>query len=195
MNIKNCIRNLFKIGLKTKTIDAQTIEVEYLGKKQDALLYVPYGMQIKTPNEDQLALIYAQEGNEDSLIALLTDIKNRDEIDDDKGLAIGIPDEKERIIFKQAGKIIFKIGDVEGGDFMARFNELKTGFDQLKSDFNTLVTTYSTHTHLVNVTVNNILPGPSTASGTGAAVPTTSPGTPSTASIDAAKIDEIEVPV
>ena len=49
-------------------------------------------------------------------------------------------------------------------DFMVRFSELKAGFDQLKSDFNT-------HSH--------------TAHGT-------PPTTPSTASVDSCKIDEIK---
>jgi hypothetical protein len=58
-------------------------------------------------------------------------------------------------------------------DFAARFNELKNGFDALVDDFNA-------HTH-------DYLPGP------GSATPT-DPPTSSTASIDAAKIDEIKVP-
>ena len=32
-------------------------------------------------------------------------------------------------------------------DFMARFNELKSGFDQLRDDFNNHLTNYNTHTH------------------------------------------------
>lgn len=66
-------------------------------------------------------------------------------------------------------------------DFMVRFNELKTGFDQLKSDFNNHVTNvYGTHVH-----------GGVTAGG-GTSGTTTTPGTTSSASIDSAKIDEIK---
>lgn len=64
------------------------------------------------------------------------------------------------------------------GDFLARFNELKSGFDELKSDFNSFVTTkFNTHTH----------------GETGGTTTTPAPtGTPSTASIDNAKIEEFE---
>jgi len=68
-------------------------------------------------------------------------------------------------------------GDLElngNADFAARFNELKAGFDELRSDYNL-------HTH-------KYLPGP------GVAVETVVPSVASTASIDAAKIDEIKVP-
>jgi len=68
-------------------------------------------------------------------------------------------------------------------DFMVRFNELKSGFDQLKSDFNSHVTTYNTHVHpFVGLAVG--VPGSTT--------PTASTGTPSTASIDSSKIEEIK---
>lgn len=69
-----------------------------------------------------------------------------------------------------------------GGDTdnMVRFSELKTAFDQLKSDFNSFVsTTFNVHTHV------SASPGSPTAT----PVPT---GTTSTANIDPAKIDEIK---
>ncbi len=60
-------------------------------------------------------------------------------------------------------------------DFAVRFNELKTGFDQLKNDFNTFVTTvYNSHVH-------GTTPGPS---------PT---GQASSANIDASKVDNVKV--
>jgi len=59
-------------------------------------------------------------------------------------------------------------------DFAARFNELKSGFDELRDDFNG-------HVHKYN-------PGP------GSLAPSEAPTVPSVASIDAAKIDEIKVP-
>jgi len=66
------------------------------------------------------------------------------------------------------------------GDFMARFNELKSGFDELRGDFNSHVQNYNTHVH------PGVTPGPS------ATAITPSISTPSAASIDAAKIDEIK---
>lgn len=55
-------------------------------------------------------------------------------------------------------------------DFMVRFSELKSGFDELKSDFNSFLI----HVHGV------------------AGTPPVPPAIPSTASIDASKIDEIK---
>lgn len=60
---------------------------------------------------------------------------------------------------------------------LTRFQELETGFNQLKSDFNSFVSTYNTHVH-------------ATPSGTSS--PTPSTGTPSTADISGAKIDELK---
>lgn len=63
-------------------------------------------------------------------------------------------------------------------DFMVRYNELKTGFDQLKNDFNALVTLYNSHVH------------PSPAGGSTG--PTPSSGSSSAADISGAKINEIK---
>ena len=68
-------------------------------------------------------------------------------------------------------------GTIEIGgnnDNLVRFTELKAGFEQLKSDFNSLVNLYNLHVH----------------AGTG--VPTISVSTPSTASINASKINELK---
>lgn len=93
----------------------------------------------------------------------------------------GTGEEQMFIHLKNDGTAEFN-GDA---DFLARFNELKSGFDQLKSDFNSLVTAYNTHIHVTTATVG--------ASGTvGVISPTVSTGTPSSASIDSAKIDELK---
>ncbi len=63
---------------------------------------------------------------------------------------------------------------------LARFEELKTGFDQLVDDHNALLQEFKVHTH----------PGVTVGAGvTGVPVSTS---TPSTASIDDSKIDEIK---
>lgn len=78
-----------------------------------------------------------------------------------------------------------------GGDTdnMVRYSELKSAFDELKSDFNTFVTTkYNTHVH--PITVGGVTPGAGV--GTGTSTPTVSSGSPSTADISGAKITEIK---
>jgi hypothetical protein len=77
-------------------------------------------------------------------------------------------------------------GDIEingDADNMVRFSELKTAYDQLKSDFNAFVSIYNSHIHpFVGVPVG--VPASTT--------PTASVGTPSTATVDAAKIDNVK---
>lgn len=79
-------------------------------------------------------------------------------------------------------------GTIEiGGDAnnLVRFTELKSGFDQLKSDVNSLITAYNSHIHITTATVG-ATPVPGILS------PTISTGTPTTASIDSSKIDELK---
>ena len=81
-------------------------------------------------------------------------------------------------------------GTIEiGGDAdnAVRFSELKSGFDQLKTDFDNLVTAYNSHIHVTTATIG-------ATAVVGVLSPTIAAGTPSTATIDASKIDEIKVP-
>lgn len=72
-----------------------------------------------------------------------------------------------------------------GGDAknMVRFQELKSGFDQMKGDFNDLVSAFNSHTHATAAVGPPVPPTP---------VPTVIPASVSTASIDDCKIDEIK---
>jgi hypothetical protein len=81
-------------------------------------------------------------------------------------------------------------GDLElngKDDNAVRFSELKSGFDTLKSDLNSLITAYNSHIHVTTATIG---PGPAV----GVIAPTTSTGTSSAASVDASKIDKVKVP-
>lgn len=85
--------------------------------------------------------------------------------------------------------ILRKDGTIElngTGDFAVRFNELQTGFDKLKDDVNSQISTFDAHIHDTTATVGTGPPG--------VISPTTTTGTPSTADISAAKIDTIKVP-
>ena len=70
-------------------------------------------------------------------------------------------------------------------DFLAGFTDLKSGFDTLKDDVNNLITAYNAHIHITTATVG-ATPAP------GVIAPTTSAGTPSTASIDASKKENLK---
>jgi len=75
--------------------------------------------------------------------------------------------------------------DLNGNaDNIVGFTELKAGFDTLTSNLNNLITSYNAHTHITTATVG-ATPTP------GIIAPTTNAGTPSTASIDASKKDNL----
>jgi hypothetical protein len=79
-------------------------------------------------------------------------------------------------------------GDIEingDADNMVRFSELKAAYDELKGDLNALISAYNSHIHITTATIG-ATPTP------GVIAPTTSTGTPSTATIDAAKIDNVK---
>jgi len=81
-----------------------------------------------------------------------------------------------------------KTGNIEIGgssDNMVRYSKLEQAFNQLKSDFNNLVIAYNTHIHPVPNAVP-LAPGPVVTT------PTVSSGSPSTANILPAKINEIK---
>lgn len=75
----------------------------------------------------------------------------------------------------------------DGTDWAVQFTEMKSAFDTLKSDFNSLVTAYNAHIHITTATVG-ASPTP------GVIAPTTSTGTPSTADMANAKVEEVRLP-
>lgn len=83
--------------------------------------------------------------------------------------------EQIAIYLKKNGTI--EIGG--NGDFAVRFNALETGFNALKTQLNTFMTVYNAHTHLDPVSGSTGAP-----SATGVAA---------TASISAAKVDEVKL--
>lgn len=70
-------------------------------------------------------------------------------------------------------------------DFLAGYTKLKEGFDTLRTDLNNLITAYNAHIHITTATVG-ATPTPGIIS------PTASAGTPSSASIDASKKDNLK---
>jgi hypothetical protein len=175
-------RNLIKLGKKRRTVDVQVSEIRVLGKNQQILILRPYGVHSRAP-ADALTLLLNPEGHEDSMVGIETDAQNQDELADTE-FAVGIPTLTARLKFRDDDTMAFVIDSVEGGDFLARFNELKAGFDELKADHNDLVSKW-------NAFAAAYVPGSPTVQGT---PPTASTDTASTASIDDAKIDELEVP-
>jgi len=87
---------------------------------------------------------------------------------------------KAIVYLKNDGTLILN----EGTDSAVLFSELKTAYDQLKSDFDNFVSTvYGVHTHIVTT--------PDTINGT--ASPTTQQGSPSTGDIAPAESEDVKL--
>ena len=128
-----------------------------------------------------------------------TDVVHSETANDETTVILGViqknqktrPGEKRIFATDTDGNVVVDIwlkndGTVEydgTGDFLARFNELKSGFDQLKSDHNDLVNVFNAHKHATAATGPPVGPTP---------VPNQIPATTSTASIDNAKIDNFK---
>lgn len=100
----NC-KNIFKFGVKKETVSPKIIKVEFQGKSlpQNVLLYVPYGMNINPTNESLVGLL-ADQGNESSLMGFVTDIANRETLEEGE-ISIKIPGVNSRVYFKADGTI------------------------------------------------------------------------------------------
>lgn len=82
-------------------------------------------------------------------------------------------------------------GDIELGgtgdansntNHATQYEALKTAFDELKGDFNSLVQAYNSHVHVLTL-----------SAGTGTAAPTATSGAPSAADVSGAKLSKIKV--
>lgn len=160
--------NLTKVISSSVESGKRLVKFLRLGKDdvQEKNVIQPFGID-SVPPKDIVAL-YAKTGERGK--AVIVGYLNRNQIAEAGEFRAFSEDANEAvatfIYLKNDGTIEF----AGTGDFLARFNELKTGFDQLKSDHNT-------HVHTGNI-----------------GGPTSPPTVLSTASIDAAKIDEFKTP-
>jgi hypothetical protein len=95
-------------------------------------------------------------------------------------------DFKFNVWLKSDGTVLIGDSDTPASytNFLTKFNELKTGFDLLRTEVNAMATTFNSHTHLY-------LPPPIPL----AAIPTAppvAPQVPATATIDASKATKIK---
>lgn len=159
-----------------KMIVAGTLSISQGAEAGEKILYS------RDSDNNVVAKIYFQKDGK-------IDIETDDEINITGSKKI-IIDGTEDVEIKSTANVVFQ----DGTDFAVRYNELKSQLDTLKNDFNTFVTTYNAHVHVVNVTVNDITPGPSSASGTGAATPTPAAGSPTTADFTNTKVANVNLP-
>jgi phage baseplate assembly protein V len=134
-----------------------------------------YGITSNPPVGSEAVVLYVG-GNKDHGVVIKTDSGEFRIQPLESGEVCIYSQHGQKILLDENGDIVFN----DGTDFMVRFNELKTGFDQLVSDFNA-------HAHGGSV---DSLAGPCTILPPTTAVPPDS----SSASIDSAKIEEIKIP-
>ena len=102
----NKLKNLIKIGMKSETVSEKNIKVDLIGGvTKEALKIIPYGLMYNLPDNDIMTVLLQPEGNEESLVAFCTDIKNRDDDLNELEVKIGIPTLKSRIKFTDDDKI------------------------------------------------------------------------------------------
>lgn len=163
------------------SLDRLKVKILRLGKSdvQDVLEISPYGID-SNPIKDMVA-IYTETSEKGKSVVIGYINKDR----------LAAPGETRLFSTDADGVLKFYTwlkadGTLElGGSakHLARFEELKTGFDQLKTNFNSFVSAFNSHVH---ATAAVGAPSPPTP------VPTVIPVTPSSASIDSSKIDEIK---
>lgn len=181
---------MIKTGMKTKTVNVGILEYEYLGTKREILLIMPYGLMANAPN-DSLIVAMCQDANLDSQMGFASDPENIDSLND-KEFAIGIPTLYPRMKFTADGKINIRIQQNDSTDYSVRYNALETAFNQLKDDFDDLVTKYNTLVGFFNGHTHSGVE--SGGSSTNAVVGAASTDSSSTADISNAKIANINVP-
>lgn len=146
--------------------EIQLVKISGLdGEVQDGIERIQnYGFSSNVPKGGEAVVLYVQGNREDGIVITADHGEYRI-----KDLQSG-----ETVMYSQHGQTLKQLenGDTvfnDGTDYAVAFNDLKAGFDALVTYVNALV-----------LPVAGSVAGP--------------PAVPSTASIDAAKIDEIKVP-
>lgn len=136
-----------------------------------------YGITSNPPVESEAVVLYINGGKDHGIVVKTDSSEYRVQ-----GLKTGevciYSKFGQKILLDENGEIVFN----EGTDFAAGFTDLKTGFDTLRTELNALVTAYNAHVH------TGVLTGPASSG------PPAAPAVPATATIDAAKIEEIKLP-
>lgn len=165
--ISNEVKNLFRM-VKSYTI----------GKNIVTAKYVASGCIDFNPVKN-MKPIYAKTGNNSEPIVIGYMLKSAiDDLNTGEGAFYSVNDsEVPQAIVKAR-----KNGNLEvngDSDFMVRYSKLEEAYNQLKSDLDSLVSSYNSHVH------------PGVTSGGSSTAPTPTQGSPSTGNITGAKIDNV----
>lgn len=168
------------ISTELNDLGRRLIKVLRFGKSdvQTPLQALPHGID-SNPVKDWLA-VYSDttEKGKPVIIGYI----NPDQLAEDGGTRLYSTDSDGSVqfaIYLRADGTCEVGGD---SDNMVRYSELETAFNQLRDDLDALVSDYNSHTHIV----------PQAPSGTTTSQTPIPTGSPSTADISGAKIDEIK---
>lgn len=163
---------------RVKQATNEFIKILRLGKNDVQTVFpsLPHGLESK-PIKEAIA-VYASTMNSGDAVTVGYIQLNLERTQEGETLLYSTDSSGNRvfeILLNNAGEC--ELGG--NSDFLARFNELKNGFDQLTSDFNAFVSVFNSHVHI------SAAPGSPNA-------PTATPASATTASIDSAKINNIK---
>jgi len=170
--ITTVIQSLIKSGIrviKSKTWGSNVETADFVSSG---------GIDFNPPNN--MKGIFVNTGNSSQPVCIGFILKSAIEELDTGELALFSINDSEAI---QATLIARKNGDIEingNSDYMVRYSKLEEAYNQLKSDFDSLVSTFNSHVH------------PGVLSGGASTAPTITPGSPSTGDITGSKIDNVK---
>ena len=106
--LKNIIQNLIKLGVVTLPGDDSgqfnRTQVSYLGKTKKVTVLMPYGLDANLPT-NSLVLLFNVMGQEENIIGIGGDPKNRFKDLAPGEVVVGSPDTGAKIYFKSNGDI------------------------------------------------------------------------------------------
>ena len=143
-----------------------------------SLLYAPSGDDSPPLIEDRVLLIKI-DGSGKNIVAGVLSKSQGAEPGEKKLYSRDSNGDAQAIIYLKSDGTIEINGNA---DFAVAFNDLKTGFDQLKTDLNTFISVFNAHVHSGVTT------------GGGLSAISTTLGSTSTASIDNSKVSEVKLP-
>lgn len=166
---KNRDGNNTRLMMQVQITDADDI--------QTVELMVPPGVDVNPPDESKVIVIDVSKAYKIAIVA-------------DDNIEPSMLEGEKKIYSINAGTIaafinLLKSGIIEvngNADFAVRFTALESAFNELKGDFNQLITDYNGHGH----------GGVQTGGGTSGV--TNTPGTSSSADMSGAKVDTVKLP-
>lgn len=193
MDVLNKIKAMIQWGRQSKKTDDsgrdQIAQVESTGSKPFSVVYVyPYGLSANAPTECNV-LQFNMNGSAKGKTGIPSMMENRFRDLKEWEVVIGNYSTKAHLLFSESGDIHISPTSSESKDWAVQFTEMKAAFDQLRNEFNALVTAYNGHVHNVAALPSVGTPPPMIPT-----IVTQLQASSSTASMDGAKVEKVRLP-